>query len=148
MTPNPISLDQLEWERTCPEAITSDTIWTLDAYRSSLYLLDLARADIRDAVKRGLSPEIASQLLRSVTSVSANLAEGYSRSTRGDRLRFYGYALGSLRECMSWYRAASDFLAADSTAHRLNVVSRIRRLLLGLIRSTRARSSSRHDFEP
>ena len=74
MTPNPIPLDQLEWERSCPEAITTDPIWKLDAYRSSFYLLDLARADLRHAAKRGLSPEIATQLLR-----SAGVGQGKSR---------------------------------------------------------------------
>jgi four helix bundle protein len=147
MTPTPVPLDQLEWERTCPDAITSDTIWTLHVYRGALYALDLARADLREAARRGLSREVAAQLLDSAGSISANLAEGYSRSTRGDRLRFYGYSLGSLRECITWYRASTDFLAVGACEHRLNVLARTRPLLLGLIQSTRNRSSPRHDFE-
>jgi four helix bundle protein len=142
-----VPVDQLEWERGVPGAITSDPIWKLHAYRTAFFLLDLARADVRIGVKRGLDRDIAAQLLESATSVSANLSEGYSRGTRADRLRFLGYALGSLREAISWYRAATDFLPSGTADHRLNVIARIRPLLLGLIKSTRARSESRRVFE-
>jgi four helix bundle protein len=148
MTPNSTPRDQLAWERDCPKAITSDPIWKLVAYRTAFFLLDLARKDAGEAAKRGLSPELTTQLLRAVASISANLAEGYSRSTRADRLRFYGYALGSVRECPSWYRAVQDALSADICTHRLDVLARTRALLLGLIRSTRTPNSPRTDFEP
>jgi four helix bundle protein len=140
--------DQLEWERGYPDAITSDALWKLHAYRLALYLLDLTRGDVRLGLRRGLDRELAGQLLRAVASISANIAEGYSRSTRGDRLRFYGYALGSLRECPTWYRASSDFLAPGAADDRLRVLARIRPLLLGIIRSARARSHPRNEFEP
>jgi four helix bundle protein len=136
------------WERSVPKAITSDTIWKLHVYRAALYLLDLARHDVRLAAKRGLDREIAAQLLRSAASNSANIAERYSRSTRGDRLRFFGYSLGSVRECLVWYRAASDWLPLNTCDHRLNIIAQTRPLLLGLIRSTRTRSHARHEFEP
>ncbi|MCC7441038.1 MAG: four helix bundle protein [Bdellovibrionales bacterium] len=38
------------------------------------------------------------QLQRAVLSVALNLAEGSGKLTRPDRRRFYGMALGSLRE--------------------------------------------------
>ncbi len=148
MTQTSVPADQLEWERGYPAAITSDTIWKLNVYRAALYLLDLTRAGVRLGMKRGLDRELAGQLLRSVASISANIAEGYSRSTRGDRLRFYGYSLSSLRECPSWCRAASDYLLPDTCDHRLTVVAQIRPPLLGLIRSTRTRNHPRNEFEP
>jgi four helix bundle protein len=143
-----VPTDQLTWERGFPEAITSDSIWNLQAYRTALFLLDHARGDIRPGLKRGLYHEIAAQLLESVASISANISEGYSRPTRADRLRIFGYALGSLREAVSWYRAATDFLSPGVADHRLDLIAQIRRLLLGLIRSTRARSPQRREFEP
>jgi four helix bundle protein len=147
MTQTSAPADQLEWERSYRDAITSDAICKLFAYRTALYLLDLARGDVRLGLRRGLDRELAGQLLRAVASISANIAEGYSRSTRGDRLRFFGYALGSLRECPSWYRASSDFLPPGAADDRFRVLARIRPLLLGIIRSTRARSHPRHEFE-
>lgn len=117
-------------------------------YRAALYLLDLARRDVQAALRRGLDREVAAQLLRSAGSISANIAEGYGRSTRGNRLRFYDYSLGSVRECLVWYRDASHWLPVHTCEHRRNVIAQTRPLLLGLIRSTRSRSCTLHEFEP
>jgi four helix bundle protein len=138
--------EQVTWESSCPEAITSDSLWTLDAYRAALYLLDVARRDTRAMRRHHAAPGLRNQLLTSTGSVSANLAEGYSRSTRADRLRFYDYALGSARETVTWYYAAADYLSPSTFGDRLLLVARVRSILLGLIRSTRSRAS-RKRFE-
>jgi four helix bundle protein len=139
--------EQAAWEQTCHEAITSDVIWKLDAYRTSLFLIDLARHDMRRAKTREFDRELSSQLLRCAGSVSANLAEGFSRSTRADRIRFLDYALGSTRECISWYRTAADVMPIETLNDRYILLGRIRSLLLGLIRSVRKRNSDRRRFE-
>lgn len=41
---------------------------------------------------------LVNQMRRSASSVSANIAEGFGRSTEKDRLHFYHIALGSLLE--------------------------------------------------
>lgn len=41
------------------------------------------------------------QLLRASSSIVLNLAEGSGRQTPADQKRFYGVALGSLRECQA-----------------------------------------------
>ncbi len=143
----PASAEQVEWELKCSRAVTSDVIWKLDAYRSALFLLDVARTDARAAFATRPEEGIAAQLMRAAGSVSANIGEGYSRSTRADRLRFLGYALGSARECMSWYHALTDALPRPTLDSRLLLLSRIRALLLGLIRSLRAKSAPHHEFE-
>jgi four helix bundle protein len=148
MNDGDIDAKQIAWERTCHPAITSDVSWKLDAYRSALFLLDLVHEDLRFGARRGLDPKIAAQLLYSVGSVSGNIGEGYSRSTRADRIRFFGYALGSLRECVSWYQAAKGTIEPATVSWRLSLVAKSRALLLGLIRSTRERGTGAHKFEP
>lgn len=143
-----IAADQSAWECTCPQAITSDVIWKMDAYRASLFLADLARRDMRRAAKHGFDKALASQLLCAVGSISANFSEGYSRSTYADRLRFLDYSLGSDRECITWYRMAADVIPPDALADRLILIAQIRALLLGFIGSVRKRNKGRREFEP
>jgi four helix bundle protein len=140
--------EQLAWERACAAAITSDVLWKLDAYRASMYLLHVAQEDSRAICARHPGDEIARQLLRSAGSVGANLGEGYSRSTRADRLRFLSYALGSTRECVVWYQAASDVITGRAYEQRLHLLMRIRSLLIGVIRSNRERTATAATFEP
>ena len=139
--------EQRAWESTCSPAITSDVIWKLDAYRAALFLLHVARGDCQALRAARPDDRIASQLLTAAASVSANLSEGYSRATRADRLRFLGYALGSARECLSWYEAARGVLPDEGVDARLALVTRLRSLLLGLIRSLRGDARGAHRFE-
>ena len=45
---------------------------------------------------------IGDQLVRSIDSVSANIAEGYGRDSIKDNLRFCFYARGSIEEPKDW----------------------------------------------
>ena len=128
---------QLAWEQACPEAITSDVFWKLDAYRAAMFLLHVDRDDRPSMQAARADPELISQLVRAVGSISANLADGYSRWSRIDRLRFLGYALSSARECIPWYEALRDTLPDHVIEERMVLVARCRSLLLGLIRSLR-----------
>jgi four helix bundle protein len=138
---------QRQWEKSLPHPITSDVLWKLDAHRAAMYLVHLAKGDAGILAETVATARIADQLLRAAGSVSANLGEGYSRSTRADRLRFLGYALGSARECITWYHAASDTLPADLIDARLSLLMRIRSLLLGLIRAVRPAAQPPGRFE-
>jgi four helix bundle protein len=142
------SEEQIAWEKVCPPAITSDVIWKLDVYRAALFLLHVARIDGRALTAAWPADHVGLQLTSAAGSISSNLGEGYSRSTRPDRLRFLDYALGSARECIVWYQAARGVLPDDVIEQRLVLVARIRSLLLGLIRSTRERNPKRTRFEP
>jgi len=69
-------------------------------------------------------------LYQAVTSISANIAEGYGRQSGRDRARFYEYALGSTREALVRYRAARGKLSEDLVRHRIAVLIELRQLLL------------------
>jgi four helix bundle protein len=54
---------------------------------------------------------LGDQFVRAIDSISANLAEGYGRYGKKDKIKFYYYSFGSLRESEDWL--------AKATARRL-----------------------------
>jgi len=45
---------------------------------------------------------IGSQFTRAIDSISANIAEGFGRYNKKDKIKFYRYSIGSLYECLDW----------------------------------------------
>lgn len=118
-----------DWEKIVPKEIREDSLWKMEAYRLSMYIADLAWFDSRKLVENHLF-NTSDQLFRSVGSVSANLAEGYSRSTGKDRAHFYEYALGSARESRDWYLKTRHVLGDQIISHRVKLLTSVIRLLL------------------
>ena len=121
------------WVLTVPPEITSDTIWRTPAYRFSLYHMFCAQSDLRWISRHRSTRALGDQLLRAVGGISANLDEGYSRSSGRERALFYEYALGSARESRGWYYKCSVALPPEITTARLGRLSRIVRILTSVI---------------
>jgi len=51
---------------------------------------------------------LTSQSRRSAVSVPANIAEGYKKTSKKDKVRFYNIAQGSLEECRYYIILAND----------------------------------------
>ena len=51
---------------------------------------------------------LASQFRRAAVSIGANIAEGYKRVGKDDKLRFFNYAQASLEECRCYIILSSD----------------------------------------
>jgi len=122
-----------EWIETVPESIQEDTLWKMKVYRYALFAADVAWDDVNKLAKDTRTRSLADQLYRSVGSVSANIAEGYSRSSSKDRARFYEYALGSARESRDWYYKARHTLGREIVEQRLELYKAIVQLLLTMI---------------
>jgi len=45
---------------------------------------------------------VGKQFVRAIDSISANIAEGFGRYGKKDKIRFYRYSFGSLKECFDW----------------------------------------------
>lgn len=127
----------LEWEAGVPAAEKTDWLWRVEPYRLARFLIPQAREDARTLHAHPLGRPLMSQLWRAAGSISANLAEGYSRGTGPDRARFYEYALGSTRECIVWYEASRDILDATVVNERVAQLAHIKRLTLSILPSTR-----------
>src|ERR1019366_476221 len=124
-----------EWEGAAGESRRSDPLWSVQAYRISLYLIKCHTFD-RGTIARLAKAAALDQLTRALGSIAANIAEGYSRLSIADRTRFYGYALGSTRESIAWYDTLRIELGG-LVDERQAVLIQVRRLLLTTLRNIR-----------
>lgn len=127
-----------EWLETVPEEIRNDLLWRMEVYRRGLFMGELAWLDVSALAQDRRTLSIADQLNRAVGAISANIAEGYSRSSGRDRVRFYEYALGSARESRDWYFKARQVLGEPVATHRIRLLTSIARLLLTTIPDQRS----------
>ena len=117
---------------------TGAAVERVGAYRLALELSETAWEDGTRIAAEPLLAQIGPQLVRAVGSIAANIAEGYARLSRRDRIRFYEYALGSAEEARSWYVVARRALPSADYEARLAKLTSIRRLLLTMIRNERS----------
>ena len=121
------------WKKEVPDDIRDDPLWKVEVYRLSLFASDVCWRDAGTLREIHRTRSVADQLYRSVGSISADVAEGFSRGTGKDRARFYEYALGSARESRDWYFKGRFVLGKEVVAHRHDLISQIIRLLLVMV---------------
>lgn len=123
----------VEWERGTPREFTADPLWRMEVYRLAFFMQDIVWPDVTKLIHDKRTMALADQLHRAVGSISANIAEGYSRISGRDQARHYEYALGSAREARNWYRSARHILTDMVSLHRIRLLTQIVRLLLTVI---------------
>jgi len=126
-----------EWLASIPPELTDDPLWRMEVYRLAVFAGDLTWHDVSKLAKDKRTVGLSDQLYRAVGSISANIAEGYSRRSGKDQARFYEYALGSAREARGWYYQGRHVLSETIAAHRIELLTRIIRLLLTIIPAER-----------
>ncbi len=122
-----------EWVASVSAEITGDSLWKIDVYRLALFIGDICWRDVTRLIQDKRTLGLSDQLYRALGSISANIAEGYSRGTGKDRARFYEYALGSARESRDWYFKSRFVLGLDVATHRIRLITRIIQLLLVMV---------------
>lgn len=73
----------------------------IEAFRISFHLSNY----VWDVVKKWNNfPQrtVGEQFVKAVDSISANLAEGFGRYGKKDKIKFYRYSQGSLSESLNW----------------------------------------------
>jgi len=126
-------MDYQQWSASIPPELKNDNIWKFQVFRLSLFASDLAWSDVSIIYQDRRMAGLANQLYRAIGSISANISEGYSRRSGKDQARYYEYALGSAREARTWYYQARHLLLKSTFEHRIELLTRITRLLLTVI---------------
>jgi four helix bundle protein len=80
---------------------------------------------------------IVSQLRRAALSITANIAEGFSRYHYNDKIRFYHIARGSVSEVRNCLRLSKDlaYIAKEEYKDLSDGMEKVSMMINGLIRS-------------
>ena len=97
---------------------------------------------VRVGERQGAQRKIGDQLLRSGTSIGANLEEGQAGQSRADFISKNAIALKEARETSYWFRLLKATALADSdvVGELLNEVEELKRILGAIVSRAKANS--------
>lgn len=81
---------------------------------------------------------IGKQFVNAVDSISANIAEGFGRYHKKDKIKFYRYSFGSTKEALDWNEKAKvrNLLKPEEYDHIFQQLSKLPKEINGLIKIT------------
>lgn len=62
---------------------------------------------------------IGKQFVNAVDSISANLAEGFGHYHKKDKIKYYHYSFGSVKECVDWSNKSLVRKLISETEHKI-----------------------------
>ena len=77
---------------------------------------------------------LTSQLRRAAISIPSNIAEGFTKIGKKDKVRYFNISQGSLEECR-YYLILSNDLGYGNTSELLSQIEEVNKLLSGYISS-------------
>ncbi|MFA5813645.1 MAG: four helix bundle protein [Patescibacteria group bacterium] len=84
---------------------------------------------------------VGKQWVRSVDSCSANIAEGFGRYTKKDKIKFYRYTYGSIKESCDWTQKAKvrGLITKEQYTHIMGELDKLPRETNSLIAFTNSK---------
>ena len=84
---------------------------------------------------------VGNQWVRAVDSNSANIAEGFGRYSKKDKIKFYRYSFGSVKESLDWLQKAKvrNLLNVEQYQYILNELNKLPLEINNLIKFTNER---------
>ena len=81
---------------------------------------------------------IGAQYVDAADSISANIAEGFGRYHKKDKVKFFRYSFGSLKECFDWNEKAKvrKLLSEDEYKHIFSELDKLPKSINTLIKFT------------
>lgn len=109
----------------------------IDAYKISLHLSNCIW-NIISKKEYFIKNTLGIQFVRSVDSISANIAEGFGRYNKKDKIKFYRYSVGSIKESFDWNEKAKarEILTEKEYNHIYTELNKLPKLINQLIRYT------------
>jgi four helix bundle protein len=135
------------WEKSVPFSIKADSLWRMRAYRYALFLSDICWRDVTKLIKDQRTVDLSNQLYNAVGSISAHMADGYSRKSSKNRVQCYEYALGAARQSRDWYYKARLVIGDNVIDHRITLITEIIQRLQILIPEERGQIIQRDQVQ-
>lgn len=101
------------------------------------HMLVLATYKITRAFPESEKFVLSNQMTRAAISITSNIAEGFGRNTKKDKMHFYSIAKGSALELRSQLHIARDlkYIAESTFSEFENNSKEVIRLISGIIRT-------------
>lgn len=99
---------------------------------------------INDQQTSRLHQSLADQLIRSATSIGANLVEGYAGSSKNDFIKFYTIALKSANETKYWICLLRDTIWNNQKEELNNLLAEadaLSKIIASIIINTKANAA-------
>jgi four helix bundle protein len=123
--------------------------WTLEEGNNYLMLNDISAYKISFALSNYIwdiiikwnyfeKDTVGKQFVRAIDSISANIAEGFGRYSKKEKIHFYRYSFGSLKESQDWNEKAKfrNLLSAEQYQHISAELTKLPREINYLIKYT------------
>ncbi|MCL4531233.1 MAG: four helix bundle protein [Chloroflexi bacterium] len=112
----------------------------IDCYRRSLFLSKYVW-DIVITWDWFEKQTVGTQFVRAIDSISANIAEGFGRYGKKDKIKFYHYSFGSVKESCDWNEKskARKLISLEQYSHILNELQILPKEINQLIQFTNQR---------
>lgn len=109
----------------------------LDAYKISFHLSNYVWGIVVewDYFSKDV---VGKQFTRAIDSISANVAEGFGRYNKKDKIKFYRYSFGSIKESLDWNEKAKirKLLTDEQYKHILKELQKLPKEINWLIKFT------------
>jgi len=114
----------------------------IDAYKIAFNLSNYVW-DLIIKWDRFNSDTVGKQFVRSVDSISANLAEGFGRYSKKDKVKFYRISFGSMYESLDWNEKAlkRKLISKREYDYIFSELQKLPKLIHQLIKFTNAKLS-------
>jgi four helix bundle protein len=115
----------------------------IDAYKIAFNLSNFIWDLVIKWERIGLDT-VGKQFIRSVDSISANVAEGFGRYSKKDKIKFYRISFGSMYESLDWNEKAfkRNLISKKEFDYIFNELQKLPKLIHQLINFTNVKLST------